>query len=182
MATVTYGSMTTKEAMARAHWAARQALELDESAEAHTSMGVLRLRYDWEWDKAEEEFKRAIALDPEYPNAHFWYANLLVILRRPEEAAKESLIARDMDPYAPLAEMNYGRTLYYSGSLMMQKSIFKLCSSDPKTPAISKPTGIGPTPKEQPRGSNHYPGETTFAEAGNGRIVPGVCIWQSRQI
>ena len=110
--TVTYGSMTTKEAIARAHWAARQALELEESAEAHTSMGVLRLRYDWEWDKAEEEFKRAIALDPEYPNAHFWYSNLLAILRRPEEAVKESLIARDLDPYGPLAEMNYGRTLY----------------------------------------------------------------------
>jgi serine/threonine protein kinase/Tfp pilus assembly protein PilF len=114
MSTITYGSMTTKQAMDRAHWAARQALQIEESAEAHTSMAVLRLRYDWEWDKAEDEFKRAIALDPEYPNAHYWYANLLAILRRPDEAVKESLIARDLDPYSPLAEMNYGRALYYS--------------------------------------------------------------------
>lgn len=114
MSTITYGSLTTKQAMDRAHWAARQALQLEESAETHTSMGVLRLRYDWEWKEAEEEFKRAIALDPEYPNAHYWYANLLAILRRPQEAMKESLIARDLDPYSPLGEMNYGRALYYS--------------------------------------------------------------------
>lgn len=112
--TITYGSMPTKQAMDRARWAARQALQLEESAEAHTSMGAVRLRYDWEWDKAEEEFKRAIALNPEYANAHYHYANLLAILRRPEEAVKESLVARDLEPYSPTAETNYGRALYYS--------------------------------------------------------------------
>lgn len=114
MSTFNYGSMSTKQAMDRAHWAARQALQLEESAEAHTAMAVVRLRYDFEWETSEEEFKRAIALNPEYPNAHYWYSNLLAILRRPEEALKESLIARDLDPYSPLAEMNYGRALYYS--------------------------------------------------------------------
>lgn len=114
MATITYGSMTTKEARDKAHWAARQALELEESAEAHTSMGILRLRYDWDWEKAEDEFKKAIEIDPEYANAHYWYANLLAILRRPEEAIRESRMAKEFDPYSKLAEMNYGRALYYS--------------------------------------------------------------------
>jgi len=106
--------MTTKAAMDKASWAARQVLELEDSPEAHTSLGVLELRYGWNWEKAEQEFKRAIALDPEYSNAHYWYANLLAILRRPDDSIRESLIARDLDPYSQLAEMNYGRAFYYA--------------------------------------------------------------------
>lgn len=135
MSTITYGSLTTKQAMDRAHWAARQALQLEESAETHTSMGVLRLRYDWEWKEAEEEFKRAIALNPEYPNAHYWYANLLALLRRPEEAVKESVIARDLDPYSPLGEMNYGRALYYSRRFDEAEAYFQtLLARSPDVP------------------------------------------------
>jgi serine/threonine protein kinase/Tfp pilus assembly protein PilF len=143
MSTITYGSLTTKQAMDRAHWAARQALQLEESAETHTSMGVLRLRYDWEWKEAEEEFKRAIALDPEYPNAHYWYANLLAILRRPEEAVKESVIARDLDPYSPLGEMNYGRALYYSRRFDEAEAYFQtLLARSPDVPQFLNILGL----------------------------------------
>lgn len=143
MSTITYGHMTTKEAMDRAHWAARQALELEESAEARTSMGVLKLRYDWEWEKAEEEFKRAIALDPEYPDAHYWYANLLAILRRPEEAISESLTAKDLDPYSPLAEMNYGRVLYYSRRFDEAETYFQtLLNRSPDVPQFLTIMGL----------------------------------------
>lgn len=143
MSTITYGSLTTKQAMDRAHWAARQALQLEESAETHTSMGVLRLRYDWEWKEAEEEFKRAIALNPEYPNAHYWYANLLAILRRPEEAVKESVIARDLDPYSPLGEMNYGRALYYSRRFDEAEGYFQtLLARSPDVPQFLNILGL----------------------------------------
>ena len=143
MSTITYGSMTTKQAMDRAHWAARQALQLEDSAEGHTSMAVLRLRYDWDWDKAEEEFKRAIALDPEYPNAHYWYANLLAILRRPDEAINESVIARDLDPYSQLAEMNYGRALYYSRRYDEAEAYFQtLLAGTPDVPQFLNILGL----------------------------------------
>ena len=154
MSTITYGSITTKQAMDRAHWAARQALQLEESAEAHTSMAVLRLRYDWEWDKAEEEFKKAIALDPEYPNAHYWYANLLAILRRPEEAVKESLIARALDPYSPLAEMNYGRALYYSRRFDEAEAYFQtLLSRSPDVPQFLNLMGLVQLQKKNVEGA-----------------------------
>ena len=49
-----------------ARWHARQALDIDNSlAEAHTSTGVIKLRYDWDWQQAELEFKTAIEMDPE---------------------------------------------------------------------------------------------------------------------
>ena len=154
MNTITYGNITTKEAMDRAHWAARQALQLEESAETHTSMGVLRLRYDWEWDKAEEEFKRAIALNPEYANAHYWYANLLAILRRKEEAIKEGLIAKDLEPYSPLAEMNYGRALYYSRRFDEAEAYFQaLLDRSPDVPQFLNMMGLVQLQKKNVEGA-----------------------------
>lgn len=114
-ANVLYGPIPTREAMDRARWNARQALELDDSlAEAHTSMGVIRLRFDWDWPEAEREFKRAIEIDPEYALARFWYSNLLVAQGRFNESVRESEAAREFDPYSSLADMNYGRALYYA--------------------------------------------------------------------
>ncbi len=143
MSTVGYGTLETKEAMEKAHWAARQALELEESPEAHTSMGVLKLRYDWEWDVAEEEFKRAIALNPDYPQSHYWYANLLAILGRFDEGIRQSQIARELDPYSPLAEMNYGRALYYARKFDEAESYFRtLLERDSEYPQFLNIMGL----------------------------------------
>ena len=112
---VAYGPMPTGEAMEKARYNARQALERDDSlAEAHTSMGVVRLRFDWDWLAAEREFKRAIELDPEYAPAHFAYTALLAARGRFDEALRESEAARELDPYSPLADTNYGRAFYYA--------------------------------------------------------------------
>jgi serine/threonine protein kinase/Tfp pilus assembly protein PilF len=143
MSTLTYGSMTTKDAMGKASYAARQVLDLEDSAEAHTSLGVLELRYGWNWEKAEQEFKRAIAFDPEYSNAHYWYANLLAILRRPDESIRESLIAKDLDPYSQLAEMNYGRAFYYAKRYDEAESYFHgLLEHSPEVPQFLNIMGL----------------------------------------
>lgn len=114
MTSVAYGPLPTDEALNKARYNARQAIEIDSSlAEAHTSMATIKLRYDWDWRQAEIEFRRAIELDPEYPHAHYGYTSLLAVLGRFEEAIKESEVARELDPYSTLAEMNYGRALYY---------------------------------------------------------------------
>jgi tetratricopeptide (TPR) repeat protein len=113
---VLYGPMETKDAMNKARYDARKALEIDPSLpEAHTSLGNVRFKNDWEWQEAEKEFKRALELDPEYAPAHYEYSNLLALLKRSDESIRESEIARDLDPYSPLARMNYGRALYYAG-------------------------------------------------------------------
>ncbi|MGB8510758.1 MAG: protein kinase [Pyrinomonadaceae bacterium] len=109
-----YGNMPTEEAMNRAKAAAKDALELDESLpEAHTSLGVVHLKYDWNWTEAESRFRRAISLDPDYAPAHYWYSHLLTITGRQSEAITESELARKLDPLSPLTRMNYCREFYF---------------------------------------------------------------------
>jgi len=113
MNTVAYGAIPTQEAMTKAAWAAREAIKLDESLpDAHTSMGVVWMKYHWDWENAEKEFRRAIELNRDFQPAHYWYSNLLAILARRDESLRESAIARDLQPFSPPAIMNHCRTLY----------------------------------------------------------------------
>jgi TolB-like protein len=64
-----------RDAMSKAKAAAMKALELDDTlAEAHTSLALVKMSYDWDWPGAEREFKRALELNPNYATAHHWYA------------------------------------------------------------------------------------------------------------
>ena len=75
----------------------------DESlAAAHTSLAFVRFNYDWDWSGAERGFQRAIELDPDYPNAHHWYADYLSAIGRHEQAIAESERARRLDPLSPI--------------------------------------------------------------------------------
>lgn len=66
--------LTAAEGMENARVAAKKALSLDDGlAEAHASLGFVRYRYDWNWTAAEQEFKRAITLNPNYETAHPWF-------------------------------------------------------------------------------------------------------------
>src|SRR2546425_768509 len=81
-----YRSVPVAEGFARAQEYARKALELDETvAEAHASLGWVLFIYDWDWDGAAREFKRAITLDPRYPTAHQWFAFYLAAMGRLDE-------------------------------------------------------------------------------------------------
>lgn len=76
--------------MPKARTAALRALELDESlAEAHASLALIRVNYDYRWAEAEKEFRRAIELDPQYATAHQWYAEFLSWQGRFDEAFAE---------------------------------------------------------------------------------------------
>lgn len=111
--TVAYGSVPTSDAMPKARYAAKKALEIDDNlCEAHISLGVVKLKYEWNWQEAEREFKRAIEINPDNASAHFWYASLLLVLGRSTEAIAESEKAKEIDPFSPLIIMNLGRTFY----------------------------------------------------------------------
>jgi TolB-like protein/DNA-binding winged helix-turn-helix (wHTH) protein/Tfp pilus assembly protein PilF len=98
-----YGLVSPKEAFPHADDAARKALAIDESlAAAHTSLAFVRFNYDWNWFEAERGFQRAIAVDPDYPNAHHWYADYLSAMGRHEQAIAESERARRLDPLSPI--------------------------------------------------------------------------------
>ncbi len=98
-----------KEAMPLAKASAVKALELDETiAEAHTSLAFVSMQYEWEWSKAEREFKRAIELSPGYATAHHWYAYYLMAVGRTDEAIAEIRRAQDADPLSLVINNDVG--------------------------------------------------------------------------
>ena len=85
-----YAVMTPKEALPKAKAAAIKALELDSAlGEAHNSLAFCLDGFDWNFDAAGNEFRRAIELNPGYATAHHWYAWHLALLRRYDEAIVE---------------------------------------------------------------------------------------------
>lgn len=90
-----------------------KALELDEKlGEAHASLAFFRFLYDWDFGGAEREFEQAIALSPNYAEAHHWYAIYLANLGRHEEADQEAGLAVDVDPLSLLMNMTPALNLY----------------------------------------------------------------------
>lgn len=87
------------QTMSAAKEAALKALHLDESlAEPHAVLGIIRTKYDWDWEGAERAFKRALELEPSYAQAHAWYSLYLEAMQRPVEAVLAAARARDLDP------------------------------------------------------------------------------------
>jgi serine/threonine-protein kinase len=101
------------EALPKVKAAALRALQLDETlAEAHTSMALVKERYELDWMEAEKEYKRAMALNPNYARAYQWYGSYLVEQGRLDEAIATLKQARELDPLTPyissaLAWVNY---------------------------------------------------------------------------
>src|SRR6202521_622229 len=94
-----YAVMTPKEAFPKAKAAALKALELDGSlGEAHNSLAFVLDGFDWDFDAADKEFRRAIALNPGYATAHHWYAWHLSLLGRFDQAIAEMKKAQNLDP------------------------------------------------------------------------------------
>jgi Tfp pilus assembly protein PilF len=115
LATLNLSTGSPQEWRPRAAAAAIKALQIDsELAEAHATLGYVH-HYDWQWSDAEKEFRRAIELNPSYALAHMWYANLLASRRRDEEAMREVLLARDLDPLSLIVNTNVGWVLNMAG-------------------------------------------------------------------
>ncbi|MFQ5664738.1 MAG: protein kinase [Terriglobia bacterium] len=111
----TWGFAPPSEGFPRARAAALKALELDESlAQAYASLGFLKVQYDRDWSGAEEDFRRALELNPSYATAHHWYGLLLSMLGKHEHAIAEVESAERLDPFSPIISNNLGRVLYYA--------------------------------------------------------------------
>jgi TolB-like protein/Flp pilus assembly protein TadD len=91
--------MSAGEALPRAKEMALAALRIDgELAEAHASLAGVKKLYEWDWDGAEEEYLRALELNPNHAPAHHEYAALLSALGRSDQAMKEIHRAHGLDP------------------------------------------------------------------------------------
>ena len=111
-----WGQMPPTEAMPLARAAAQKALELDpNSVEAHASLATVELTYDWNFPAAEQELKRAIALNPNYEWAHHIYCALLISSGRPDEAIAEARKAVEVDPLSVPARNIFALILVQAG-------------------------------------------------------------------
>jgi eukaryotic-like serine/threonine-protein kinase len=153
--------LNTAEVMQRAERAAKDALDRDQNlAEAHVSMGSVYLNFYWNWEAAEREFKRAIELKPDYEMAHFGMSRLRAITGPDYEAIEYSRRAKELDPFQPIAELNFCRSYYLAHRLAEASDCFdKLPEHWPK----------------------YYNGQYTraFAYLQSGRVADGIEILEN---
>ncbi len=110
-----YRAAEQKESYEKARDAALKALELDDNlAEAHTSLAYANMYYFWDWQRAESDYKRAIALNPNYATAHQWYSEYLAGQGRFDEALAEIRRAKEIDPLSSVINAGEVWILYYA--------------------------------------------------------------------
>lgn len=113
-----YGMAPPLEVMPRAKAAARQALRIDpRSAAAQTTLAHVTYAFDWDWVEADQAFRLAIELDPDYAFGHHWYALFLSAMERHDEAIASELRARELEPLSLIINKNVGTILFYAGQV-----------------------------------------------------------------
>jgi TolB-like protein/DNA-binding winged helix-turn-helix (wHTH) protein/Flp pilus assembly protein TadD len=111
-----YAHRAPLEVMPRAREAALAAVERDpESAEAHASLGLVRYLFDWDFSAAEQEFRRALALNPNHAYARYWHGYFLLAMQRHDEALREVSAALALDPLSPGIGTGLGYALVVAG-------------------------------------------------------------------
>jgi len=116
-------------ALARSN--AQRALQLDDNlAEAHASLASISYLYDWNWPAAENEFRRAIELNPNYASAHHWYAYYCFSRNRVDEGLREIRLAQQLDPQSLIIQNDAGQLLYmarrYDEAIVQERRVLDM--------------------------------------------------------
>src|SRR5437016_2840222 len=110
------GYLPPSEAWPKSKAAAMQALDIDDSlAEAHTSLGLVKEHFEWDWAGAEQEFKHAIELNPNLATAPQWYGDYLTNMGRFEEGMVQTKKAQELDPLSLIINTTLGWQFYVAG-------------------------------------------------------------------
>ena len=121
--------------------AARRAIELDDSlAEAHASLGFVKMNWEWDWDGVLRELRRAIEINPNHETAHRWLSAFLAGIGRREEAMPIAERAVLLDPLSVLPRMNLGIIHYISDDQLAAEAEFLLGTFGPAYTAYAART------------------------------------------
>jgi len=147
------GAVSPAESMGRAKAAATKAVELDpQLSDGHTELGRALYQYDWNWSASEQEFRRALELNPNDREAHLTYSVLLYLLHRNKEAEAEAERVRALAPIVARSSGGYlGRGAAYRSKGDYPRAIAELTTAVQMDPTL-------------PRG--HFQLGWTLAEAG----------------
>jgi adenylate cyclase len=111
-----FGLSRPNDAIPKAKAYLNRALEIDDTlAETHASLGRIIAMYDWNWTKAEQEFKRALELNPNSSIIYYDHCASLTVTGRFEEAIREAERARELDPLSSQINCAVGEELYFAG-------------------------------------------------------------------
>jgi TolB-like protein/class 3 adenylate cyclase/lipopolysaccharide biosynthesis regulator YciM len=120
-----YGLLTPEIGFTRAREAAKKAIEKDENlAEAYNSMAAINLLYDWDWKAAEENFLKALKLNPNYIQTYSWYALHLTAHKRFKEAISLLNKAIELDPLSAIPPTDLGQVYYHSGNYTKATEVY----------------------------------------------------------
>lgn len=136
-----YTNELPQNAYPKAREAAAKALQLDESlAEGHNALATIKHSYDWDFDGADKEFKRAIELNPNYATAHHWYGEFLLDMGRIEEGTAEIRRAQELDPLSLIINSMIGITYMIKGqddlAIEQYKKTLEMDSNFPRAHAF----------------------------------------------
>jgi TolB-like protein/cytochrome c-type biogenesis protein CcmH/NrfG len=107
--------MPPAESAPKAREEARRALSSDPAnVEAYCVLAHIAQNYDWDYAAAERDYKRALALEPNNPMAHQWYAEYLIVRNRMPEAQEDAKVALDSDPISPVFYTARLEAFYYA--------------------------------------------------------------------
>jgi DNA-binding winged helix-turn-helix (wHTH) protein/tetratricopeptide (TPR) repeat protein len=105
-----------REVLPKAKEAALRAVEIDENlADAHSSLGLVKVYYDHDWNGAESEFRKALKLNPDLVSAHQRFGSYLTFMGRFEESISHYEMALEVDPLSLQVNMNLATTYFLRG-------------------------------------------------------------------
>jgi TolB-like protein len=103
-----------------------KAMELDpDLAEVHYQCAVSAQLVEWDWGKSEKEFLKALAINPNNSLSRLMYAQLLLILNRPDESIAQRELAISLDPLNPVTKLIYMGTLIQAGECKASLSLLE---------------------------------------------------------
>ena len=107
--------LSPKQSFPKAFDAATKALRLDTTlAEAHATLGFYQFYHEWDWAEAEQEFRKAISINPNHELAYDWYGYYLTAMQRYDEAQVVFAKAASLDPLSAGIGTDMGFSLYYN--------------------------------------------------------------------
>jgi serine/threonine-protein kinase len=138
-----YAGVPTSETLPKARAAADRALQIDDSlAEAHASSALI-YQNQWRWAEAEEEFKDAIRLNPNYPTSHHWFSIYFQIKRQFDDYLREIKRAQELDPLSPIISENVAEAYFLKNDLHAAiEQCQRIIELDPRFPLAHRTLGF----------------------------------------
>ena len=139
-----FGIVPSKEAHALSRESTAKSLAIDPRlAEAHTSLAGVKFLYDWDWNAAQEQFVRALELNPNHAAAHQRYAELLSAIGKAEEAMEQMQFAQQLEPLAPVLDMQMAWTCYVARDFKRaEEQSWKALAMEPRFAAAQQTLGL----------------------------------------